>query len=94
MLQNVFEFISVIGVTVLSLEVQNNSVKKIYVSVCKNTILSNLKNKTNHPAIRVSEGKHGKPARVHKLHHHGDMEVCMDMEKPMPWGARVWLELS
>jgi len=65
-----------------------------YVTVCKNTILSNLKHGTNKPPIRVSDGKYGKPRRVHSFEHSGRSRVVCDMTKPLPWGARVWIELS
>jgi len=64
-----------------------------YITVCKNTILSNLKRGTNHPAIRVSKGKHGKPSRHHKYEATGTVRVITG-EKPLPWGARVWLEVE
>jgi hypothetical protein len=35
--------------------------KKIYVSVCKNVALSNLKQGKNDPPIRVSVGEYGRP---------------------------------
>jgi len=65
-----------------------------YVTVCKNTILSNLKRGTNNPPIRVSEGKYGKPTRVHEFSANGNIKVVCDMKKPLPWGARVWLEID
>lgn len=65
-----------------------------YITVCKNTILSNLKHKTNKPAIRVSEGKYGKPKRVHNFTANGKVKICCDMKKPLPWGARVWIEIE
>lgn len=65
-----------------------------YVSVCKNTILSNLKNGTNRPTIRVSVGKHGKPTRHHTMKFNGKGRIVYSPNKPMPWGARVWIELE
>lgn len=68
---------------------------KIYISICKNTILSNLKNGTDNPPIRVSQGKHGKPQRCHEyVFKDGDGRVVYSPDKPMPWGARVWIEVS
>jgi len=69
---------------------------KTYVTVCKNTILSNLKHGTNKPAIRISQGKYGKPKRVHKLEHKSFMtvRVVCDMKNPLPWGARCWMEIE
>lgn len=66
----------------------------IYVSVCKNTILSNLKHGTNKPAIRVSYGKHGKPQHVHTFKFDGKGRVVYSPNKPAPWGARVWIEFD
>jgi hypothetical protein len=66
----------------------------IYLSVCKNTILSNLKHGTKKPTIRVSEGKYGKPIRLHKFEFNGKGRIVYSPEKPMPWGARVWVELE
>lgn len=65
-----------------------------YVSVCKNTILSNLKNGTNTPTIRVSKSKHGKLKRVHKFEFNGRGRIVYSPDKPMPWGARVWVEID
>jgi hypothetical protein len=41
--------------------------KKIYISVCKNVVLSNLKQGKNDPPIRVSVGKYGRPKRFDAL---------------------------
>lgn len=65
-----------------------------YVSVCKNTILSNLKHGTNNPTIRVSRSKHGKPVRVHKFEFNGSGRIVYSPDSPMPWGARVWVEID
>lgn len=64
----------------------------IYITVCKNIILSNIKYKTNKPAIRVSVGKYGPPKRYHEYTTTGKVRVVTDMKNPLPWGARVWLE--
>lgn len=66
---------------------------KTYVTVCKNVILSNLKNRTNKPAIRVSVGKYGKPKR-YRNYTNGNVKICADMKNPLPWGARVWIEIG
>ncbi len=66
----------------------------IYISVCKNTILSNLKQKKNDPPIRVSKGLHGRPKRYHEYTAHGTTKVVYSPNKPAPWGARVWLEVD
>ena len=65
-----------------------------YISVCKNTVLSNLKQGTNKPVIRVSRGKWGKPQRVHEYVGHGLVHVRYEPDSPMPWGARAWLEVE
>ena len=67
--------------------------KTTYVSVCKNTILSNLKQGTNKPPIRVSLGLNGRPRRVHSFSANGTIRVVYS-PKPAPWGARVWLEIE
>ena len=67
---------------------------KTYVSVCKNTILSNLKNGTDTPVIRVSKGKYGKATRVREFAINGKAKLVYSPDKPAPWGARVWLEVS
>jgi len=64
-----------------------------YITVCKNTILSNLKHGTKKPAIRVSKGKYGKPKRCHTYEAQGRVRIVTG-QKPLPWGARVWLEVS
>jgi hypothetical protein len=66
---------------------------KTYVSVCKNTILSNLKHGTDNPAIRVSRGLYGKARRQHSFERNGRIRVVQS-KKPAPWGARVWLEIA
>jgi len=65
-----------------------------YVTVCKNTIASNLKHGTKKPVIRVSQGKYGKPKRVHTFTHKGEVTVRYNPTHPLPWGARVWLEVT
>jgi hypothetical protein len=67
-----------------------------YVSVCKNTVARNLKRGTDEPVIRVSEGKYGKPYRVHVYHPPGlvKVRVVYDPQNPMPWGARAWVEVD
>jgi hypothetical protein len=65
-----------------------------YITVCKNTILSNLKHGTNKPTIRVSDGKYGKPKRVHKFPFNAKGCIVCDMNNPLPWGARVWIEID
>ena len=67
---------------------------KTYVSVCKNTILRNLKRGLNDPPIRVSRGLHGKPRRYRTLTLRGRVKVVYSPRKPAPWGARVWLEVD
>lgn len=67
---------------------------KTYLSVCKNTVLSNLKNGTNEPVIRVSHGKYGKPSRVHSFKADGRVEIKYNPKNPMPWGARAWVEVT
>lgn len=69
---------------------------KTYITVCKNVILSNLKHGTNKPPIRVSQGKHGKPTHHHILQVDKPerMRFVCDMDNPLPWGARVWIELT
>jgi hypothetical protein len=72
--------------------------KKTYISVCKNVILSNLKHGTNKAPIRVCHGKHGRPYNVHELALRVPTRIVYsnpkdpNAPKPMPWGARVWIE--
>jgi hypothetical protein len=67
---------------------------KTYVTVCRNAILRNLKQGRNDPTVRVSKGKHGKPRR-YRNYRKGKIRICGDMrQKPMPWGARVWVEIE
>jgi hypothetical protein len=63
-----------------------------YVTVCKNIIASNLKHGTNRPAVRVSLGKYGKPRHVRKFTAEG--KITVRSGPPLPWGARVWLEVQ
>lgn len=67
---------------------------KTYVTVCKNTILSNLKHNTRKPPIRVSVGRYGKPKRVQQFCAKGKVRIICDMMNPLPWGARVWMEIE
>ena len=66
----------------------------IYVSVCKNVILSNRKQAKNDPPIRVSQGKHGKPMHVHAFSFDGKGTLVYSPDEPMPWGARAWLQVE
>jgi hypothetical protein len=71
--------------------------KTTYISVCKNIILSNLKHSRNDPAIRISVGKYDKhPRKAHELTitSPSTVRVVCDMENPLPWGARVWIEVN
>jgi len=67
---------------------------KTYVSVCKNVILSNLKNGTNDPPIRVSAGLRGIPRHFHSWSFEGKGKIVYSPDKAAPWGARVWIELE
>lgn len=67
---------------------------KLYITVCKNVILSNLKNGTNKPPIRVSRGLYGKPSHYHGMPFIGRGKIVYSPKKPLPWGARVWIELE
>ena len=68
--------------------------KTLYASVCKNTVLSNLKHGKSDPVIRISRGRHGKPKRCHVFTFPLGYEVRIvyDPTNPMPWGARAWVE--
>ncbi len=66
---------------------------KTYVTVCKNVILRNLKRGRNDPPIRVSRGKYGLSRHYH-TYTQGKVTVRTDMKKPLPWGARVWVEIE
>lgn len=68
--------------------------KRYYVSVCKNTILSNLKHGLNRPPIRVSRGLYGRPRRQHSFERRGHVRIVYSPNRPAPWGARVWLEID
>lgn len=68
--------------------------KKWYVSVCKNVVLSNLKHGKNEPPLRISHGKHGKPDHRHNFEFNGRARVIYDPKNPMPWGARAWVEID
>lgn len=67
---------------------------KTFVSVCKNVILSNLKNGTNKPPIRISRGLHGKPRHAQTFNFTGTGRIVYSPRKPAPWGARVWIEFD
>src|SRR6266404_8189661 len=79
----------------LSLKVsEENTLSKTYISVCKNVILSNLKNGTDKPPMRMSRGKHGKPMHFKHIEFEGKGRIVYSPTKPLPWGARVWIELD
>ena len=71
---------------------------KTYISVCKNTVASNLKNGTRIPVLRISHGKYGKPQRADNFHLKTvkPASICVhyNPHKPMPWGARAWMEIE
>ena len=78
-------------------EVWELEVRKLtYVTVCKNTILSNIKHGTKKPTVRVSQGRYGRPTRVASYVAKRPTYVAVknDMENPLPWGARVWVEIE
>ena len=65
------------------------------ITVCKNQILSNQKNGTREPAVRVfSSGK--VVARCHVANVVVDGKVVgrfiYDHDNKKPWGARAWFE--
>lgn len=65
----------------------------IYITVCKNTVLSNKKRGENKPPIRIASGKYDKsPRRAHSVQIIGDSRVVYSPDKPLPWGARAWIE--
>ena len=66
----------------------------IYVTVCKNVVLRNLKRGEHKPPLRVSRGKYGKPSYCSTLRHYGSVKIVYDPEHPLPWGARAWVELQ
>ena len=66
---------------------------KTYITVCKNTVLHNIKHSDNKPPIRVSYGKYGKPTYHHEYHVPKDAKIVYSPDKPLPWGARVWIEV-
>lgn len=65
----------------------------LYVTVCKNTILSNLKRGERRPVIRVSRRKYGKARRCHGLTFPG-VRVRYKPVRPLPWGARAQVEID
>ena len=70
---------------------------KYYSSICRQIVAINRKLPRNKqiPAVRVSKGKYGKPKRYHKFKvpkHATNIVINSDMKKPMPWGARYWIE--
>jgi hypothetical protein len=80
---------------------------KLFISVCKNTILHNIKRAKldlpPKPPLRISLGKYGKPSYAHEVPITGQCVQCghegpfgrvvYSPGKPLPWGARAWIEL-
>jgi hypothetical protein len=68
---------------------------KTYVTVCKNTVLRNLKRGENKPPLRVSYGKYGKPRYRRSIEFDcRNVKVVYDPKNPLPWGARAWIEID
>lgn len=65
-----------------------------YITVCKNTILSNRKRGCNKPPIRISNGLYGTPHYAHVFEIQGAIKIVYSPDKPTPWGARVWMEVE
>ena len=65
---------------------------KTYITVCKNTVLSNKKNNRNKPPLRISDGKYGRPRYAHEVKVIGNSRVIYAPNSPLPWGARAWIE--
>jgi len=68
--------------------------KKIYISVCHNTIRRNihLSPAQRKPPLRVSHGKYGKPSYYYDYLIYSKVRVVYDPENPLPCGARAWVE--
>ena len=69
----------------------------IYVTVCKNTVLQNIRRAKNGkrlvPPLRISLGKYGKPQYAHTVKIVGVARVVYAPSDPLPWGARAWVQV-
>lgn len=63
------------------------------IHVNQHVIRSNLKSGDNEPALTVRRGRNGKNAkRAYEVILHGPSVVVSSPDKPLPCGARVWVE--
>jgi hypothetical protein len=58
----------------------------------RHRVAANKKHGTDEPVIRVSRGRHGKPSYARELELEGPSRIVYDPAKPLPCGARVWIE--
>lgn len=66
---------------------------KKFISINKNTILSNKKHNRNEPPIGVRYGSKSKKANyLHNLIIDGPCEIKYSPDNPLPCGAKVWIE--
>lgn len=67
---------------------------KYYLSVCRQIVARNRKLPRNKqaPPIRLSRGKYGKSKHLWKMKFPANAIMIYNPQKPMPWGARVWIE--
>jgi len=63
------------------------------VNVNRTIIGRNHKTGERQPPIRVSRGKYGKPEYTNQFEAWGRVRVVYSPDKPLPCGARVWIEV-
>lgn len=65
-----------------------------YVTVCKQTVLRNIKRGENNPSLRIGRSKYSKPTYAHTFEANGKVRIVYDPKNPLPWGARAWIEVE
>lgn len=63
-----------------------------YITVNRGVIDANRKHRRNDPPIRVSRGKYGKVRYGHSVIVFGPSIFKYDAVRPLPHGARLWVE--
>lgn len=74
-------------------EVDRATPTVVYISVLRAEIAKGNRGEDVKP-IRVARGKSAQPTYVKEFTTRGTITVRFDPVHPMPWGAKVWLEIE
>lgn len=64
------------------------------VNVNRQIVARNHRTGQREPPIRVSRGRRGPPVYVSEYTAHGRIRVIYSPDRPLPCGARVWIEIE